>query len=65
MHESINNIVGKKCCNCKEWRPLIDFNKSSTHWDNLRNDCKICLKIYRKDNREIIGKKHLEYEKKN
>lgn len=64
LHENVNNIIGKKCCDCKEWRPLNDFNKSSTHWDNLRNDCKICLKIYRQAHREIIVKKHLEYEKK-
>jgi hypothetical protein len=64
LHETKNNIKGKICCCCKDWQPLTEFNKSSTHWDNLRNDCKLCLTKYRKDNRKIIAKKHLEYEKK-
>ena len=64
LHEIKNNIKGKICCCCKDWQPLTEFNKSSTHWDKLRNDCKLCLTKYRKDNRKIIAKKHLEYEKK-
>ncbi len=64
LHEIKNNIEGKICCCCKDWKPLTEFNISSTHWDKLRNDCKLCLTKYRKDNRKIIGKKHLEYEKK-
>ena len=56
LHETKNNIKGKICCCCKDWQPLTEFNKSSTHWDKLRNDCKLCLTKYRKDNRKIITK---------
>ena len=65
QHENINDIEGKKCCTCKEWKPLTTYNKSKTHWDGLRNDCKDCLKKYRKKNRkkykiQIINTKKIE-----
>lgn len=63
LHETIDNIIGKKCCTCKEWNPLINFNYSKNHWDKLRNDCKLCLAKWRKDNRDIINKKYKYYEK--
>lgn len=47
-HTEVDGIKGKICCNCKEWKPLTEFNKSKSHWDNLRNDCKKCLTKYRK-----------------
>ena len=58
------NIIGKKCCNCKEWKPLTNYNFSKSHWDKLRNDCKDCLKIYRKINRRKIQDTMNIYEKK-
>jgi hypothetical protein len=63
-HEERDNIMGKCCCNCKEWKPLTDYNKAENHWDNLRNECKNCLTLWRKNNREILTKKQLVYEKK-
>ena len=63
LHEERNNVMGKRCCTCKEWRELYEYNKSATHWDNLRNDCKNCLVIWRKENREKLTKKNLIYEK--
>ena len=50
LHEEKNNIMGKKCCTCKEWRELTEFNKSSSHWYKLRNECKDCLVNWRRKN---------------
>jgi len=61
-HEINNDIIGKKCCSCKEWKPLINYNFSNTHWDKLRNDCKCCLKLWRKQNRKMLNKNHKIYE---
>lgn len=63
IHEAIDNIMGKKCCCCKEWQPLTNYNLSEDHWDKLRNDCKNCLQKYRKDNREKITATIVKYEK--
>ena len=63
LHETIEGIIGKKCCKCKSWQPLTKYNYSNSHWDNLRNDCKKCLVEWRKENREKINKNFLEYEK--
>ena len=64
FHESINGILGKKCCKCKEWRPLKEYNFSESHWDKLRVTCKHCLVKYRKENRIKISKEYVKYEKK-
>jgi hypothetical protein len=63
LHETVGEVIGKICCCCKPWRPLEKYNYSKTHWDNLRNDCKLCLVAYRKKNRKILTKKQLIYEK--
>ena len=62
-HIKKQNINGKICCCCKKWVPLTEYNYSKNHWDKLRNDCKICLSTWRKNNRESINKKHKIYEK--
>ena len=62
-HETINSVVGKICCRCKIWKPLTDYNFLKTHWDKLRNDCKTCLSVYRKDNRKQIQETMNKYEK--
>ena len=53
-HQIVNNVKGKKCCTCKVWRPLIEYNSSELHWDGFRNDCMLCLEKYRKKNRKKI-----------
>lgn len=63
VHETVNGIIGKKCCKCKAWTPLTNFNYSKTHWDKLRNDCKQCLSVWRKKNREKINKNMVIYER--
>ena len=62
-HEEKDNIMGKCCCSCKEWKPLTDYNKAENHWDNLRNDCKYCLTNWRKQNVKEISRKYTIYEK--
>lgn len=63
VHEKVNNIDGKKCCTCKLWQPLTNYNYQKDHWDNLRNDCKDCLTKYRKENRDKITATIVKYEK--
>jgi hypothetical protein len=63
LHEKKDNIIGKCCCTCKEWKPLTNYNKAKKHWDNLRNECKDCLTEWRKNNRKEINKKYIIYEK--
>ena len=63
LHETKDNVIGKKCCSCKEWKPLTDYNNLKSHWDNLRNDCKDCLVIWRKNNRSKLNENHKIYEK--
>jgi|SaaInlStandDraft_4_1057021.scaffolds.fasta_scaffold03261_6 hypothetical protein len=64
LHEIRKDTIGKICCTCKEWKSLNNFNKSKSHWDKLRNDCKTCLAVYRKKNRKMISKMISAYEKK-
>ena len=63
-HVEKNGVQGKKCCKCKEWKPLSNYNFSKNNWDKLRNDCKNCLVQYRKDNRRKIQDNMNKYEKK-
>ena len=63
LHETVEGVIGKKCCTCKSWEPLTEYNFSKSHWDNLRNECKKCLVKWRKENRKIINNKFLIYEK--
>lgn len=62
-HEEKDNIMGKCCCSCKEWKPLTDYNKAENHWDNLRNECKNCLTLWRKNNRKEIQETNTKYER--
>ena len=62
-HETINSVVGKICCRCKIWKSLTEYNFLKTHWDKLRNDCKTCLSVYRKENVKQISANYIKYEK--
>jgi len=64
LHETIDSIIGKKCGKCKDWKPLIEYNKDKHHWDKLRVECKECLVKYRKENRRKIQDGMNKYEKK-
>tara|TARA_B100000795_G_C22748876_1_gene418511 strand:- start:74 stop:1024 length:951 start_codon:yes stop_codon:yes gene_type:complete len=62
-HETVDNIIGKKCCSCKEWQSLEEYNLDKNRWDKLRIECKDCLKKYRKKNRRKIQDNMNKYEK--
>lgn len=51
-HIVIDNITGKDCSKCKQWKPLERYNKNSTHWDLLKTTCMDCYAEYRKGNKE-------------
>jgi len=63
LHKTVDNLIGKNCCTCKEWKPLDEYNVATKHWDKLRNDCKICLVKYRKKNVKKISASYIQYEK--
>lgn len=41
-HQVINGVEYKKCSKCGEWKPLSEFYKCKTSWDNLQSKCKGC-----------------------
>lgn len=61
QHEEINGEMGKICCKCKLWRSLSHYNCSKSHWDNLRNDCRMCLSDWRKEHRPQLNEYDKEY----
>jgi NAD-dependent SIR2 family protein deacetylase len=40
------NMKTKKCCHCKETKPVSDFYKDSNNKDGLYNNCKSCHNFY-------------------
>ena len=59
-HVVIEEITGKNCSKCKDWKPLERYNKSSSHWDGLKVTCMDCYSEYREKNKERMT----EYNKK-
>ena len=59
-HVVIEEITGKNCSKCKDWKPLETYNKSSSHWDGLKVTCMDCYSEYREKNKERMT----EYNKK-
>lgn len=53
-HTTIETVVGKECSKCNTWKPLDDYNKYSSHWDGLKQQCKPCLQEYRKQNKQKL-----------
>lgn len=51
-HSTIDGVIGKPCCTCKEWKPLTQYHALKSHWDGLRNGCKTCVAISSKKQRE-------------
>ncbi len=48
-------IVSKKCCTCKEIKPLSAFHKSRIAKDGHQSVCKICQKQYRQTEKGKAG----------
>lgn len=59
-HNIENGIETKHCSSCKVYYTLDQYNYDKSTWDNLRRECKNCLKEYRKKNKERMT----EYNKK-
>ena len=55
----------KKCSKCKIEKELIDFNKNKSHKDGCQNHCKICIKEYKIQNKEINKEYKKQYYLKN
>lgn len=36
----------KRCCGCKDYRPVAEFCKNRGRWDGLTSHCKKCLRGY-------------------
>ena len=55
----------KICKKCLVYKSLFDFNKNKNSKDGLQDNCKVCIKEYKKqyyiDNKEKILKKSKEY----
>ena len=64
LHETINEIVGKKCCSCKELKELTSYNYSKSHGYKLRNDYKDCLISWRKKKIKKLCRKQLIHKRK-
>ncbi len=53
----------KKCCKCKEIKPLNEFHKNITRKDGHNPNCKICNREYIKQYRDNHRKEIKEYNK--
>ena len=62
LHSKVDDNEGKVCCTCKLWKLLENYNSSDKHWDNLRNDCKECLTVYRENNKDKIKEFNKNYQ---
>jgi hypothetical protein len=43
---------GKRCCRCKAWKPLTEFNRMSKSPDGRQAQCRECNRQYHYDNWE-------------
>jgi hypothetical protein len=59
----------KKCKKCNVVKDVSEFNKAIANKDGVRNECKVCMKLYKKKhykaNKESIDKKNKEWYKAN
>jgi 5-methylcytosine-specific restriction endonuclease McrA len=55
----------KRCCYCKETKPLCEFNRNRSAKDGFGCECRLCLREkqseYRQANREELARKQREY----
>ncbi len=52
----------KKCCICKEVKPLTEFQKNRSKKDGLQSECKKCKSKF-KPNRDTIRRRKNKYKK--
>jgi hypothetical protein len=60
-HYTMDDVIGKDCCKCKNWNPLTNYNNDKNHWDKLRVTCKSCLSEERIQNKNRITEYNKEY----
>ncbi len=64
-----NEIITKKCSDCKESKTVDNFNKDKSRGDGYSYKCKTCSKnrnkIKYKENKEIIDQRNKNYRKNN
>lgn len=54
--------VPKRCCTCKEIKPLLEFNKSKSRKDGVQTRCRSCHSRQREINKESLREKaHNKY----
>lgn len=51
----------KRCCTCKEFKPVAEFSKNKTRKDGLQPKCKVCTEEYQKKYRQTVA--HKAYQK--
>ena len=61
QHIVEDGIEKKRCCSCQIYRSLDNFNNSSRTWDNLRPECKVCLKEKRDMNKDKMTEYNKQY----
>ncbi len=64
-HRILNNTEHKCCGKCDNWLELDCFGKCKSKWDDLRNECKGCRKIYEEVNKEKKALKNKIYHQAN
>jgi hypothetical protein len=61
-----SNLVMKKICNkCCIEKELNEFHKCRTLKDGFKNECKVCIKLYRENNIDKYKKIEKEYRENN
>lgn len=60
-HITEDGIEKKRCCKCKIYRPIDNYNYSKKSCDNLRPECKPCLNEKRILNKEKMTNYNKQY----
>ena len=57
--------MDKRCCTCKEIKPITEFQLHKREKDGHQRRCKTCRAKHAEKHREEISKSHKEYYQKN
>lgn len=60
-HITEDGIEKKRCCNCKTFKSLDNYNACARTWDNLRPECKDCLGEKRAANKDKMTEYNKQY----
>lgn len=60
-HIIIDDVLGKNCSACKDWKPLEKYNKCSRHWDGLKVTCMDCFSQYRANTKDRMTEYNKRY----